>query len=104
MTANANEKIAELLKTVLKKNAGKLFASGPFVHEGALVGDGLTILHTETIEEAADLMRAEPLIREGFRRFDLRLWELREGRMTIVMNASTGSFERSEPDLQGGAA
>jgi uncharacterized protein len=71
MPANANEKIAELLKPMLKKrlfvalnkaiarpedmlpfvaehlaymnqleNEGKLFASGPFIQEGVLVGDG----------------------------------------------------------------
>jgi uncharacterized protein len=31
---------------------GKLWASGPFIEEGVLVGDGLTILWTSTIEEA----------------------------------------------------
>jgi uncharacterized protein len=31
---------------------GKLWASGPFIEEGILVGDGLTILSTSTIEEA----------------------------------------------------
>jgi hypothetical protein len=74
MPANADEKIAELLKPMLKKrlfvaiskaiappedllpfvaehlaymnhleSSGRLLASGPFVQEGALVGDGLTI-------------------------------------------------------------
>ena len=37
-----------------------LFASGPFVQDGVLVGDGLTILQTETIEQARALMDAEP--------------------------------------------
>jgi uncharacterized protein YciI len=38
---------------------GLLFASGPFIEPGVLVGDGLTILQTETIEEARFLMDAE---------------------------------------------
>lgn len=49
---------------------GFLFSSGPFVQEGVLVGDGLTILQTETMER---LMNSEPLMacgnsrREGLR-------------------------------------
>ena len=74
------------------ENAGKLFASGPFIQEGVLVGDGLTILQTTTLEEARALMSAEPLIKRGLREFDLRPWELREGRMMITLNSSTSSF------------
>lgn len=127
---DANEKIAELLKPMLKKrlfvalskaiarpevmlpfvadhltymnhleHEGKLFASGPFIQEGVLVGDGLTILQTSTIEEARALMQAEPLIQRGLRGFDLRPWELREGRMTIAVNASTSTYRLDGPDL-----
>jgi uncharacterized protein len=130
MPANANEKIAELLKPMLKKrlfvalnkaiarpedmlpfvaehlaymnqleNEGKLFASGPFIQEGVLVGDGLTILQTSTIEDARTLMQAEPLIQRGLREFDLRPWELREGRMTITLNVSTSGFRLDGPDF-----
>jgi uncharacterized protein YciI len=74
------------------ENEGKLFASGPFIQEGVLVGDGLTILQTSTLEEARALMSAEPLIKRGLREFDLRPWELREGRMMITLNSSTSSF------------
>jgi uncharacterized protein len=130
MPANADEKVAELLKPMLKKRlflalskatappedllpfvdehlaymnylerAGKIFAAGPFVQEGVLVGDGLTILQTKTIEDANALMQADPLIRLGLRQFDLRPWELREGRMTIVLSAATSSFQLDSPDL-----
>src|ERR1700685_1173629 len=64
------------------EDEGFLFASGPFVQEGVLVGDGLTILQTETIEQARALMDAEPLIARGFRQYELRTWELREGKIT----------------------
>ncbi len=74
------------------ESEGNLFASGPFMQEGVLVGDGLSILQTETIEEARAIMQAEPLIERGLRTFDLRPWELREGRVTITLNASTSSF------------
>jgi len=131
MPTNADEKIAELLKPMLKKrlfvalskaiarpedmlpfvadhlaymdrleDEGKLFASGPFIQQGVLVGDGLTILQTSTIEEAHELMQAEPLIQRGLREFDLRPWELREGRMTITLNVSTSGFRLDGPDIQ----
>jgi uncharacterized protein YciI len=71
---------------------GLLWASGPFIEEGVLVGDGLTIFATSTIEQAERLMREEPLIKRGLRTFELRKWELREGRMTITLNASTSEY------------
>jgi hypothetical protein len=71
---------------------GLLWASGPFIEEGVLVGDGLTILSTPTIEAAESLMREEPLIKRGLRTFELRKWELREGRMTITLHASTSEY------------
>ena len=74
---------------------GLLFGSGPFIQPGFLVGDGLTILQTKTIEEARTLMENEPLIKLGLREFDLRPWELREGRINVTLNASTSTFALS---------
>jgi uncharacterized protein len=74
------------------ERSGKLFASGPFVQEGILVGDGLTILNTSSLDEARALMLAEPLIKRGLRGFELHTWELREGRITVTLDASTSSF------------
>jgi hypothetical protein len=42
-------------------------------------------------------MQAEPLIKRSLREFDLRPWKLREGRMTIILNASTSSFRIDSP-------
>jgi uncharacterized protein len=72
--------------------SGRLWASGPFIQDGVLVGDGLTILSTATIEQAREVMEDEPLIKRGLRTFELRTWELREGRMSISLNASTSSY------------
>jgi uncharacterized protein len=124
MPATPEDKVAQLLKPMLKKrlfaalnkavasqeqmlpfiadhleymnrleSEGKLFASGPFIQEGVLVGDGLTILRTDTLEEARKLMEEEPLIKRGLRNFELHVWELREGRMTFRLNAATTSFQ-----------
>jgi uncharacterized protein len=71
---------------------GLLWASGPFIEEGILVGDGLTILSTNTIEEARLAMEKEPLIKRGLRTFELRKWELREGRIDISLRASVSRY------------
>ncbi len=71
---------------------GRLWASGPFIQEGVRVGDGLTILSTATIGEAQETMAEEPLVKRGLRTFELRKWELREGRITVSLNASTSKY------------
>jgi uncharacterized protein YciI len=71
---------------------GRLSASGPFIEEGVLVGDGLTILSTSTIEEARQAMEEEPLIKRGLRTFELRKWELCEGRIDISLHASVSRY------------
>ena len=71
---------------------GRLWASGPFIEEGVLVGDGLTILSTSTSEEARQAMKEEPLIKRGLRTFELRKWELREGRIDISLCASVSRY------------
>jgi uncharacterized protein YciI len=76
---------------------GLLFASGPFIQPGLLVGDGLTILQTNTVEEARAFMENEPLIKLGLRTFDLRPWELREGQISVTLNISRSSFSLEKP-------
>jgi len=71
---------------------GKLWASGPFIEEGVLVGDGLTILSASTMELAREAMEEEPLIKRGLRTFELRKWELREGRIDISLRASVSRY------------
>jgi uncharacterized protein YciI len=71
---------------------GRLWASGPFIEEGVLVRDGQTILSTSTIEEARLAMEEEPLIKPGLRSFELRKWELREGRIDISLRASVSRY------------
>jgi uncharacterized protein YciI len=71
---------------------GRLWASGTFIEEGVLVGDGLTILSTRSIEEARQCLEDEPLIKRGLRTFERRKWELREGRIDISLRASLSRY------------
>ncbi|MGD0109506.1 MAG: YciI family protein [Rhodopila sp.] len=72
---------------------GALFASGPFVQPGVVVGDGLSILNTRDEAEARRWMDDEPLIKRGLRTYDLRQWELREGRITVALSLSRSAFD-----------
>jgi uncharacterized protein len=67
---------------------GRLWASGPFVVPGVLVGDGLTILQADTEEDARALMDAEPLTNLNLRTYELHLWERR---IIVEVNASASS-------------
>jgi uncharacterized protein YciI len=75
------------------EDRGLLFASGPFVQEGGVVGDGLTILNTSDEAEARRLMENEPLTKRGVRSFELRKWELREGMIPIRLYLSRRTFD-----------
>jgi uncharacterized protein len=72
---------------------GALFASGPFVQPGVVVGDGLSIFNTGDEAEARRWMDDEPLIKRGLRTYDLRQWELREGRITVPLNLSRSAVD-----------
>jgi uncharacterized protein YciI len=72
---------------------GALFASGPFVQPGVVVGDGLSILNTSDEAVARRWMDDEPLIKRGLRTYDLRRWELREGRITVALSLSRSAVD-----------
>jgi uncharacterized protein YciI len=74
--------------TYMEQHEDKIFLSGPFMKEGALVDQGMTILHTDNQEQAAEFMRNEPLIKHSLRRFELRLWEIREGTLSVRISAA----------------
>jgi uncharacterized protein len=99
--ASAEEMLSHVTEHLEYMNSleekGVLFASGPFIQPGVLVGDGLTILQTETFEEARTFMENEPLIKLGFRTFDLRPWELREGRISVTLTVSKSGFSLKRP-------
>jgi uncharacterized protein YciI len=70
----------------------KVFISGPFVREAQLVGEGMTIILTAREVDAAEFMRNEPFVKRGLRRFELKLWEMREGTLTVKTRLSESSF------------
>ena len=53
----------------------------------------MTIFNVASEGEACSLMDQQPLTKLGLRTFDLYPWDLREGRMTIQLNASTSTYK-----------
>jgi uncharacterized protein len=71
---------------------GLLWSSGPFIEPGVLVGDGLTIFNVAEEEEVRRLMAEEPLVKRGLRSYSVRMWEIREGRISVDLNLSQSRF------------
>jgi uncharacterized protein YciI len=77
----------------LLEHEDKVFLSGPFVTEGHIVGEGMTVLYAESEKEAAAFMDNEPFILRKLRRYELKLWELREGTLSIKTRLSASRFD-----------
>ena len=77
----------------MKQFESEIFLSGPFIKDGQLVGEFMTILRTDSEVRAAEFMRNEPFVRHGLRRFDLKLWEMREGSLTMTAKLSESSVD-----------
>lgn len=75
------------------EKSGILFASGPFVEPGVLVGSGLTILRATNLEQAKSYMDEEPLVKRGLRDYQIWEWELREGRFNLSLEFATGRYQ-----------
>jgi uncharacterized protein YciI len=78
--------------TALEKR-GVLFAAGPFVDEaGASQGGGMFVVRAASQEEAAEIARREPYIRDGYRRFKVQAWRVSEGTFSVRINFSDGTY------------
>lgn len=68
---------------------GVIFGAGPLAEPDAKrVGRGMTILRAESAEQALKIAGSDPLVRAGFRKFDLYQWHMGEGHLKVVMNFS----------------
>lgn len=85
--------VPEHLKYMMElEKKGILFASGPFVEPGVVVGSGLTILRATDLAQAKVYMNEEPLIKRGLRQYQIWPWELREGFIQIGVEFGTGRY------------
>jgi hypothetical protein len=61
----------------------RLLLTGDFGCIGKELAGGMSILKSERDVEAADFMRLDPLVYLGLSRFELRLWEVCQGTLTL---------------------
>jgi uncharacterized protein YciI len=94
----APEKLAAHLPRHLEymiglERQGVLFASGPLAEaDGAMRGDGLTILRAADADAARKIAQADPFVVHGLRSFELREWTVMEGSLGIRLNFSDQSL------------
>ncbi|KDB08158.1 YCII-related protein [Burkholderia sp. lig30] len=88
-------RMAELLPAHLEwairaEQRGELFASGPFAADNAAPGTagGMSIVRAASAEEAADILAADPFIRERVFKAEIRKWILMEGSITMNVRFS----------------
>jgi hypothetical protein len=66
----------------------RYFCLAPFIKDGRLVGEGLTVLRVDSEQDAHAFMQAEPMIKRGVRLYELKMWEVREGSLTFETKLS----------------
>jgi uncharacterized protein YciI len=75
----------------MTEHEDQVFLSGPFIKPGRLVDEGLIILKCDREDDAVEFMANEPLVKRGLRRFELKVWEIREGSLTVRISAAKSS-------------
>lgn len=67
------------------EEAGRLFLAGPMSDDTGehMIGAGLIIYRAESMEDARELARNDPMHAEGIRTFTLRKWLINEGSLTF---------------------
>lgn len=84
---------AHLQWAIAAEQRGELFASGPFVADGAAPGSlgGLSIVRASSDEEARSILARDPFVEHGVIAIDLRRWLLMEGGFTVNVRFSNQS-------------
>jgi hypothetical protein len=65
-----------------------IFLSGSLIKEGELVGERLAVVSVDSEHDARALTEAEPLIKDGARRYESKVWEVREGSLSFETKLS----------------
>ena len=82
---------AHLAHQVQIEKAGILFAAGPVATEGEATY-GMIVIRAASRDEARRIADSDPLHQGGFRRYVLRDWMVNEGRVSVKLNFSDGTY------------
>ncbi len=70
---------------------GKVFASGPLAGKEGGAGVGMTIFRADSFEEAEALAAGDPFCSAGAAEFEVKRWQVNEGRMVLTVDFSDQS-------------
>lgn len=90
-----NELLPAHLEWVVQcEKRGELFASGPFMKEGAApgAGGGMSIVRAESETEVERILSADPFIQQGVFAIEIRRWVLMEGGFTLTVRFSDQTY------------
>jgi len=73
----------------------KVFASGPLFDNSGKQGVGMTVFRADTWEEAEELAAGDPFVTSGAVKFELRRWQINEGRINVSVDFSDQTFSVS---------
>ncbi len=74
------------------ERAGNLAFAGPMSDESGenMQGVGLIVYRADSLEEAQELAKADPMHASGARSYVMRRWLINEGSLTLGVGLSTG--------------
>jgi uncharacterized protein len=85
---------AHLLHQIKLEKDGIMYGAGPAVAPGASEASfGLIIIRAKDEAEARRIADADPMHKEGVRKYELYQWTMNEGRINVTVNFSDQTFK-----------
>jgi uncharacterized protein YciI len=73
----------------------KVFASGPLYDNSGKQIVGMTVFRADTFEEAEELAAGDPFVTSGAVEFEVKRWQVNEGRINVSVDFSDQTFSVS---------
>lgn len=71
---------------------GLVFASGPLFTDENTLGAGMTVFRVGNREAAAQLAAGDPFITSGAATFEIKRWQINEGRINVSIDFSDQTY------------
>jgi uncharacterized protein len=71
---------------------GIMFGAGPLVHADGSPEYGMIVVRADSAEDAKRIADSDPMQQEGHRTYTLHKWTVNEGRITLTVNFSSGTY------------
>ncbi len=77
------------------ESRGIMFAAGPnwTEDEQEWRGDGTVVIRANSMNQAREIMEADPMHKSGARRYEIRPWLVNEGKLTVEISYSSGAVK-----------